>query len=158
MIKQPMLNKVFLALRTNFIPELTTEHITLAYFKEIRWDALLDISEKYDTMTPATIHIGKKIVWESEGKDYYGFGASCHDSNILRHLLMPHITVPKHMLDVIYPLDLDPVQVMDRIWVGKKIDGHLIWATVSSTQMGPGDAALNWDSIDNRNVGDEWWL
>ncbi len=156
MIQQPYLQKVFLALRTNFIPELESEHITLAYFYEIRWDALLDIAEKYDKMLPATIHIRPKMEWMSaEGKDYQGFSVASHDSNILRMLNMPHITVPKHILDVIDEHDLEPIEVVDRLYLGKKINGQLIWATVKNNQIGPGNAAINWGTIRDTELGEE---
>jgi hypothetical protein len=142
-----MLEKVFLALRTDFIPELITEHITLAYFYEIRWDALLDIAEKYDKMLPATIHLYGKMQWEAGGQKYQGFDVASHDSNILRMLRMPHITVPKPMLDKIQPRDLDSVQIVDRLYLGKKVNNQLIWATVKNDQIGPGNAALNFPEL-----------
>jgi hypothetical protein len=156
LIKQPYLAKVFLALRTNFIPELRDEHITLAYFQEIRWDALLDIAEKYDKMLPATIQIYGKMTWKGfDGGEYHGFDVNSWDSNILRMLKMPHITVPKHILDMIKPIDLEPVEVVDRLYLGKKINGQLVWATVKSDQIGPGHAALNWGYQRDTNIGEE---
>ena len=157
MIQLPMLNKVFLALRTNFIPELKSEHITLAYFNQIRWDALLDIAERYDNQLPATIQIYGKMKWESnaEGGEYWGFDVASHDSTILKNLNMPHITVPKWMIDQIEPRDLDSVQVIDRLHIGKKVNNQLIWATLKNNQIGPGNAALNWGSIRDTELGEE---
>lgn len=153
-IKQPMLNKVFLALRTNFVPELRSEHITLEYFKEIRWDALLDIANKLDQMLPATIHVKEKMEWESfEGGNFTGFSVVCRDSNILNRVKMPHITVPRHILDMINPLDMEPVEVIDRLYLGKSIDHKIVWATIRNDQIGPGNAALNWPSY----TGNERW-
>lgn len=152
-----MLNKVFLALRTNFIPELKSEHITLAYFKQIRWDALLDISERYDNQLPATIHLYGKMRWESnaDGGEYWGFDVASSDSNILQHLEMPHITVPKSLLDTLEPRDMDPVQVIDRLYIGKKVNSQLMWATIKNNQIGPGNAAINWEFQRNTNVGED---
>ena len=146
-IKLPMLNKVFLALRTNFVPELHSEHITLAYFFEIRWDALLDIAHKLDKQLPATIHIKEKMEWVSGEKTYNGFNVACRDSTILDKIGMPHITVPKHILDVIEPRDLEPIEVVDRLYLGKSIDHKIVWATIRNDQIGPGNAAVNWPDI-----------
>ena len=147
-IKQPMLNKVFLALRTNFVPELQSEHITLEYFQEIRWDALLDIANKLDNMLPATIHIKEKMEWQGfDGKTYNGFSVVCRDSNILHRVKMPHITVPKHILDMINMLDIEPIEVIDRLYIGKSIDHKIVWATIKNNQIGPGNAAVNWPNL-----------
>lgn len=146
MIKQPMFTKVFLALRTNFIPELESEHITLNYFNEIRWDAVLEFAEKYDSQLPATIHLLSPHTWEGfDGGTFYGFNVACHDSEILSHLKMPHITVPKFMMDQLDPYDLDSVQVIDRLYLGKKVNGKLIWTKLKDKEIGlDNDNAANW--------------
>lgn len=163
-IKQPMLEKVFLALRTNFVPEYHSEHITLEYFQEVRWDALLDIANKLDKILPATIHIKEKIEWQgfdSEPQKYNGFSVVCRDSNILHRVKMPHITVPKYILDMINPLDMEPIEVVDRLYLGKSINHKIVWATIRNNQIGPGNAAVNWPAITgnpNWDVRDFSWV
>jgi hypothetical protein len=137
LIKQPMLQKVFLALKTNFIPELETEHITLAYYPEIRFDALLDLAAKYDNMLPATIHLHGKMNWVGyDDRQYWGYEVAASDSAILSHLKMPHITVPFHLLEQIKTIDLEPIQIMDTLHLGKRVGDKLIWAKINGNQIG----------------------
>lgn len=131
-----VLSKVFLALRTDFIPGFHTEHITLAYFDEISWDKLTKRAAQLDNMLPATIVLKEAMTWESNADNgvYAGYRVSSPDSLILDHLSMPHITVPLASID---SLEVQhDAEVVDRLWVGKKIDGHLTWMRVSNKQIG----------------------
>lgn len=128
------LYKVFLALRTDFIPNLRTEHITLDYYKEIGWDDLTKRAKELDSMLPATIVLKEAKEWESfEGGAYTGYGVASPDSHILDHLNMPHITVPQHSMDKTTKRD---VEIIDRLWMGKKIDGRLHWMRIGTNQIG----------------------
>ena len=153
MIKQPMLTKVFLALRTNFFPEYRDEHVTLAYFYEIRWDALLDVAEKLDQQLPATIHFKRFHEWEAESRTFCGALVTCSDTDILKYVSMPHITLPQQLVQETYAPDVEPVEIVDRLYLGKKVNDQLIWATIKNNQIGPGNAAVNFPRI----TGNEQW-
>lgn len=129
------LTKVFLALRTDFIPGLPTEHITLQYFDEVYWWKLVKSAIEFDEKLPATIVLKEAMEWQSftDSQKYTGYSVHSPDSPILDHLSMPHITVPKHLIDTEPQRDVD---VIDRLWLGKRIDGHLTWMRVSNKQLG----------------------
>jgi hypothetical protein len=153
MIKQPMLYKVFLALRTNFFPTYKNEHVTLVYFHEIRWDALLDVAHNLDRQLPATIRFDGFSEWEAESRTFCGALVSCHDTDIFKWVSMPHITLDEQTILEANVFDIPPYEVIDRLYIGKKINGQLIWATIKTNQIGPGNAAANFPNL----TGNDKW-
>lgn len=148
MIKNPTLFKVFLALRPNFFEGVHTEHITLKYFNQIKWDELLNQAAKFDRQLPATIHFKEYGVWypfdDTSKSRCFGAHVITEDSNILNHLQMPHISLTKEQW-YYKPLaiNVEPVQVVDTLWIGKKINGALVWAKVNNKQIGLENNVVN---------------
>lgn len=132
-----IVRKVFLALRTDFIPGLPSEHITLAYFDTIEWAKLVKSAVQFDEMLPATIVLKEAMTWESWADDgvYAGYSVTSPDSLILDHLSMPHITVPLPLLENMERTNHD-VEIIDRLWLGKKIEGQLRWMRINNEQIG----------------------
>lgn len=130
-LSNPILEKVFLALRPNFFPEYHREHITLRYYNQIRWDVLLQDCLRLEKDLPATINPLVYSSWKSnvDGKSFQGLLVESKDSQVLDHLEMPHVTLPNdiQLQNLGDAFELES-QVVDTLWVGKKIDGQLIWA------------------------------
>lgn len=135
-VSNPILEKVFLALRTNFIPGHSREHITLRYYDEVRWETLLKDAERLDKKLPATIVHKGRHNWNANGNTFTGLLVSSPDSMILDHLNMPHITVPKRILDRTDLADIQPLEVVDTLWVSKKVNGQFVWSKVSDAPIG----------------------
>lgn len=144
-LANPVLNKVFLALRTNFIEGLPTEHITLRYYKNIRWDVLIQDAERLDKKLPATIvHDGKLHEWPGgKATKFTGLWVTAPDSVVLDHLNMPHITIP---FSIAKELDLSSIQsheVATQLWLGHKINGQQMWSRITNKQIGVND--VDWE-------------
>ncbi len=146
MMNNPVLEKVFLALRPEFFPEYKLEHVTLRYYKSIRWDTLLMDAERLDRKLPATLINKGFINWNTGKQSFTGLSISAPDSLILDHLAMPHITVPTFIKnryvrhgDV---LDIPDHYIVDTLWLGKKVDKNYVWAKVNSK-----DVEFNVDSF-----------
>lgn len=148
-INNPVLEKVFLALRTNFIPNHPKEHITLRYYKSIRWDVLLADAKRLDKKLPATI-VHKGIhSWVSGRERFTGLHVSAPDSTILDHLSMPHITVSTKILNKVKMEDVPSHEVIDTLWLGKKQGDNYLWTKVSSAPIGiegNEDGQLDWSA------------
>jgi hypothetical protein len=136
-IKNPTLEKVFIALRTNFFENYPKEHITLKYFHSITWLRLLQECSRLEQQLPATIQPMYYQAWQSRSKDgkwNYGLVVDCMDTPIVNHLNMPHITLPKELPTPAVG-NMEP-QIVDTLWIGKSINGHYIWAKHNSKQLG----------------------
>ena len=135
-MNDPILEKVFLALRTNFVPDYPKEHVTLRYYKEVRWSVLLQDAARLDKKLPATI-IHKGIhMWKAGQTQYRGFHVSSPDSLILDHLSMPHITIPKNILEKLNVHDIQSHEVVDTLWVGQSTGkGSYVWAKASGASI-----------------------
>jgi hypothetical protein len=138
-IKNPTLEKVFIALRTNFFENYPKEHITLKYFNSVKWDKLLEVCGQLEQQLPATIRPLHYSTWKSflpEGRYHNGLLVDCQDSTVLDRLGMPHITLPKEYLQTgPMPGDMEP-QIVDTLWIGKSINGLYIWTKHNSKQLG----------------------
>ena len=133
----PVLEKVFLALRTNFIPDFAKEHITLRYYKNIRWQTLLMDAARLDKKLPATvIHDGEWHTWRSGGNSFRGLWLKAPDSPIFDHLNMPHITVPNRFAKYVDLHEIPSLEVIDSLWVGRSINGNYHWTKVSGKPVG----------------------
>jgi hypothetical protein len=145
-IKDPILSKEFLALRTNFIPNHPTEHITLRYYqKDIRWSVLLQDALRLEKKLPATIvHDGKMHNWAGGANTrYFGLWVSAPDATILDHLKMPHITVPVALTK---DLDLNEIpshEIVAQLWLGYKVNGQQMWSKINNKQIGVND--VDWE-------------
>ena len=136
MINDPILEKVFLALRPNFIPGFAKEHITLRYYKTIRWSVLLQDAARMDKKLPATIlHNGSIQSWTAGPNRFRGLWVSSPDSTILDHLSMPHITVPTQYLKNLNIHDIQSLEVIDTLWLGKSVKGSYVWTKVSNAPV-----------------------
>lgn len=137
LINDPILEKVFLALRTNFIPDFPKEHVTLRYYKEVRWTVLLQDAARLDKKLPATIIHKGVHMWKSGSMQYRGLHVSSPDSLILDHLSMPHITVPKAILEKTNIHEINSHEIVDSLWLGKSNGkGQYVWAKVSDAPVG----------------------
>lgn len=137
-LSNPILEKVFLSLRPNFFPEYHKEHITLRYYNRVRWDVLMQDCGRMEKDLPATISPLIYSSWKSnvDGKSFQGLLVESKGSGILDHLEMPHITLPDdHVFDAGVPWGLEP-QIVDTLWLGKKIEGRLIWAKYDTRSLG----------------------
>lgn len=134
-VKNPLLEKVFLALRPNFFPGYNREHITLKYYNSIRWETLLEHGARLEKQLPATIEPEGYHRWQAFGKGqwYEGLLVSNKGGTILDHLNMPHITLPK---DSHYPIgaNLEP-QIVDTLWLGKSINKQYLWVKLTNRQI-----------------------
>lgn len=136
-MNDPILEKVFLALRTNFIPDYAKEHITLRYYNEVRWSVLLKDAHRMDKKLPATIIHKGVHMWKSGATQYRGLHVSSPDSLILDHLAMPHITIPKAILEKTNIHEIQELEIADTLWLGKSDGkGHYVWAKVSGAPVG----------------------
>lgn len=145
----PVLEKVFLALRTNFVPDHNKEHITLRYYNSIRWDTLLRDAARLDKKLPATIVHKGLHSWRSGKETFTGLHVSAPDSTVLDHLAMPHITIPFHLLEKFIIDEAPSHEIVDTLWVGKKVNGQYIWAKVSDKPIGVdenGNVELDWSA------------
>lgn len=137
-MNEPILEKVFLALRTNFIEGFPKEHITIRYYNSIRWTVLLQDAHRLDKKLPATIvHKGTIESWTSGANRFRGLHVSSPDSMILDHLSMPHITIPTQYLKGLAIADIPSHEVVDTLWLGKKNEkNQYVWAKVSGAPVG----------------------
>jgi hypothetical protein len=138
-IKNPTLEKVFIALRTNFFEDYPKEHITLKYFHSITWETLLRECAQMEERLPATIRPLFYSTWQSWSQSpswYEGLIVDSQDSLIFGSLNMPHTTLPTGYIKTGPPPgDMEP-QIVDTLWIGKSINGHYIWAKHNSKQLG----------------------
>lgn len=134
-IKNPMLEKVFLALRPNFFPDEPREHITLKYYNRIQWDVLLEEAARMEKL-PAIIEPVHYSTWQAWGKGpwYRGLIVSNPGGTILDHLHMPHITLTQDWDSKPLIANLEP-QIVDTLWIGKSVNKQLIWAKVAYKQI-----------------------
>ena len=134
-MNDPVLEKVFLALRTNFIPDYPKEHVTLRYYKMVRWSVLLDDAAKLERHLPSTIVHKGVHHWKAGRKQYDGLWVSAPDTLLLEHLAMPHITVPTSILERTNIHDIQSHEIVDTLWLGKSIKGNYIWSKVSNSPI-----------------------
>lgn len=128
------IDKVFLALRTEFFGDLVEdEHITLRYFDTVLLADLVRHAAWLDRYVPSTVKLNGFANWTSAGMFYeVGLVDAWENPALFANVRTPHITIRKSnkplsnatFIPDIYGVE---VQIMDRLWVGKKIKGKIEW-------------------------------
>jgi len=136
------LNKVFLALRTDFFGDLVEdEHITLKYFHEVEFNYLVKYGMALDPLVPTEVRLNGFANWTADGKFYEVALVDSWDNPALyAGVRTPHITIRKSdkpltnatFVPEIYGVK---VELIDRLWVGKKTKGKIAWMPLNTDQV-----------------------
>lgn len=128
---------VFLALRTNFFGEMVEdEHITLKYFGEVTFDGLVKYARILDQYVPTEIQLNGFANWTAERMFYeVGLVNSFGNPLLFSGVRTPHITIRKSdkpLSNATFVPDIYGVKIelIDRLWLGKKVKGKLQWMQV----------------------------
>lgn len=136
---QTPIRKVFLALRTDFFGDLVEdEHITLRYFDSVLLSDLVRHAEWLDKTVPSTIKLNGFANWQASGMFYEVALVDWWENPALyAGVRTPHITIRKSnkpLSNATFVPDFygQKIQLIDRLWVGKKIKGKIQWVPVKA--------------------------
>jgi hypothetical protein len=147
-IETKTLHKVFLALRTDFF-DVEDEHITLRYFESVQLGRLMMIADHLDKFVPTTIRLNGFSNWEHGGIFYeVALVDAWENPNLFAHVRTPHITLRKSDKPLSNPTFVPEIygqkfEVLDRLWLGKKVKGKLQWMPVNTKDLDVMNSALH---------------
>ena len=132
-----MVKNVFLALRTDFFgDQVEDEHITLKYYGHESFNKVIEDARILDQYVPTQIHLNGFANWVSAGIHYeVALVESFGNPALWTKVRTPHITIRKSnkplsnatFVPEVYGVD---VELIDRLWLGKKVRGHIRWMPV----------------------------
>ena len=132
--------KVFLALRTNTF-NVDDEHITLKYFRHVDFITLIHIASELSPYVPTEVRINGFANYKTDAM-HYEVAMVDHFTNphLFKHTRFPHITLRKSSGPISNATFVPEVygesaEIIDKISVGKKVKGKIVWMPVDSRPM-----------------------
>lgn len=135
-------NKVFLALRTDFFGDMVEdEHITLKYFHEVDFNYLVKYAGAMDSLIPTEIRLNGFANWTADSMFYeVALVDSWLNPTLWTGVRTPHITIRKSnkplsnatFVPEVYGVKVD---LIDRLWLGKKVKGKIMWMPFNTNDI-----------------------
>ena len=135
---QPRIKKVFLALRTNFFGDyVEDEHITLKYFNSTPFTDLIHYGRELSAHVPTQIQLDGFANWTNQGMFYeVALVDAFQNPRLFDFVRTPHITIRKSDKPLsnatFEPSFYGTPDLIDTLWVGKKVRGKFLWMPVDS--------------------------